>query len=396
MSKLARVFFLMLFPFPVFGQEAQKPSGEVAKLIESAEAHQQRQEFREALQDIERAIELAPGSADLYIRRAKVRFQTGNVQGARADFDKAVELEPKSGEVRYERGQFLSNNKQWKESMADLEEALRLEYRTGEVFAARAYIHKMTGNQAAALENYNLAVSMEPKNDRHLISRGFQFFEMKNYDAALNDFSAALQIDPKNALAYLGKSQIYRKLHRSDDMLQALDQVIANDSSNNTVLQETASSEPGRPRHSGTNGPTQVLTGSLSWMAHIQKGNEYYRVKKHAEAVKEFDVVLATSPNDVSGRLFRALSLTALGKYDAALKDYDEAIRFSNDQQMNFFLHLERGFVLTYLNRDDEAGQAFETAFKMVPNAREGFSERIEKARKTRRPGDNESFLTID
>lgn len=396
MSKLAWVFFVTLLPFPVFGQEAQKPSGEVAKLIESAEAHQRRRELREALEDIEKAIQLAPDSADLYIRRARARFQTGNAQGARADFDKAVALEPKSGEMRYERARFLSNSRQWKESMADIEEALRLDYRTGEVFATRANLHKMTGNRTAALDDLNTAVSMEPKNDHHLTSRGFLYFAMNNFDAALDDFSAVLRLDPKNAMAYLGKSQVYRKLRRSEEMLKALDQVIANDSPNNLILQETVPSEPGRPRQPSTNGPTQVLLGSLSWMAHMQKGNEYSRIGKHAEAVKEFDPVLEAAPNDVSIRFFRGQSLTVLGKYDAALKDYDAAISYSNDQQMNFILHLERGFVLTYLNRDDEAGKAFETAFNLVPNARDEFSGRIERARKTRRPGANDTYRAID
>ena len=67
----------------------------------------------EAIEDYSRAIQINPHDADAYINRGNLRDELGDIQGAMADFHTAADLYQKAGKVK--------EHKDTRERILDLE-----------------------------------------------------------------------------------------------------------------------------------------------------------------------------------------------------------------------------------------------------------------------------------
>jgi len=88
----------------------------------------------------------------------------------------------------------------------------------------------------------------------------------------------------------------------------------------------------------------------------IQEGKLAYERRNYGDALAAFREVLGANPNFADVRHLAGLCLSFLGHPEAALKEFDEAIRL-NERYIE--AHLNRAIVLTELGRYDEAQRAF-------------------------------------
>ena len=91
----------------------------------------------------------------------------------------------------------------------------------------------------------------------------------------------------------------------------------------------------------------------------IEQGRQAYEQRNYADALAAFRQVLNANPKFADIRHLSGLCLSFLGQPEAALFEFDEAIRL-NDKYVE--AHLNRAIVLTELGRYDEAQRAFANA----------------------------------
>ena len=91
----------------------------------------------------------------------------------------------------------------------------------------------------------------------------------------------------------------------------------------------------------------------------IQQGKQAYERRSYADALACFREVLKQNPNFADVRHLTGLCLSFLGQPEAALLEFDEAIRL-NSRYVE--AHLNRAIVLTELSRYEEAQKAFAEA----------------------------------
>src|SRR5262249_8620701 len=77
-------------------------------------------QWRAAIQDLTRALELHPANAKVMMMRAGLHSRLQQWEQAEADLDQAVAAEPDDGWVRRERGLFRARRGQWEQAAADL------------------------------------------------------------------------------------------------------------------------------------------------------------------------------------------------------------------------------------------------------------------------------------
>ncbi len=85
---------------------------------------------KQAAADLDRALTLEPGRADIYLVRASLRYDRQDYQGAVEDYTKAIELDPKNAEAYSGRSTAYEGLGEKDRARADLDkaEALGLEY----------------------------------------------------------------------------------------------------------------------------------------------------------------------------------------------------------------------------------------------------------------------------
>lgn len=103
---------------------------------ERGRARAHRNDFRGALADFDRALELNPKFPMLHNNRGGALLSLGDLQGALKEFDTAVGLDPTYAEARLNRGQTRSELSDRDGAIQDLEKALAL---TDESWPFRAF-----------------------------------------------------------------------------------------------------------------------------------------------------------------------------------------------------------------------------------------------------------------
>ncbi len=141
-------------------------------LLTRANVHQDRERWREALADLDRALELAPLLPSLLAERAYTLTAMDRAGAARADVELVVRLDPTNTKLP------------------------RLRRREAETAVLAGYELAKQQRWDAAMERYTWAHELAPGETDALYWRGRARLERKQTDAALADFEEAVRLDP--------------------------------------------------------------------------------------------------------------------------------------------------------------------------------------------------------
>ncbi|MAT45206.1 MAG: hypothetical protein CL609_23000 [Anaerolineaceae bacterium] len=173
-----------------------------------------------AVADLTQAISLEPNNAEYYYSRGSVNTQktlhvdnSNDYSSAIADLTQAIFLEPKNAEYYHQRGMTYYWANEYELAMDDLNQAISLFKQTdpdsyGEYYFesfARAYgyratIYEANGDYEHALDDYNIAIGLNPNYAYAYFSRGKVHMFSGNYSRAITDLNHALELtnDPNN------------------------------------------------------------------------------------------------------------------------------------------------------------------------------------------------------
>jgi tetratricopeptide (TPR) repeat protein len=173
-------------------------------------------DYRGALADYDRAIALKPDYAKAYRARATVKAgKINDPQGALSDLNRAIQLNPNDDLSYSLRGFFkydLLDDPQG--AVADLDRAIQLDPNNGKAYAMRGGIkYQKLNNPQGALADLNRSIQLDPSYANTYLLRGILRYQaLKNPQAALADFNRNIQLDPQNANSYVIRGLIYDSL----------------------------------------------------------------------------------------------------------------------------------------------------------------------------------------
>ena len=128
----------------------------------------QQGKFKQALENINKSIELKNDWEISYFYRAVAHQALENFDEAMLDYTKAIKLNEKMTDAYYNRAKIaLSrkdiNNPDIKTAVKDLEKALELDEKFLDAMYAIAAAHKKLGNYTKALEYLEKLIELEPE-----------------------------------------------------------------------------------------------------------------------------------------------------------------------------------------------------------------------------------------
>jgi hypothetical protein len=116
--------------------------------------------YRQAIEDLNRAIEIKPGYAEAYVSRGLAYNELGNYRQAIEDLNSAIEINPEYAEAYYNRG--------------------------------ITYYH--IGNYRQAIENYDRAIEIKPAYADAYYNRGAAYLMLGNKDFGCHDAQKACEL----------------------------------------------------------------------------------------------------------------------------------------------------------------------------------------------------------
>ncbi|MDH5786036.1 MAG: tetratricopeptide repeat protein [Chromatiales bacterium] len=178
--------------------------GEEARVLHARSHNNYRKKnYREALRDINRAIELNHEWGAYYHRRSRILGNMGNYRQALRDIDRALALEP--------------DNKRYVESREWVSKKLK---RIG-------YEQYKQHDPESSIETFTVAIRANPDDASLYYRRGRSLIEQNKFEAAIEDIKKAIELNPDDYEYYLLLDWLLAKQRDWDQIISYWDQYIA-------------------------------------------------------------------------------------------------------------------------------------------------------------------------
>lgn len=169
-------------------------------------------DLRGAIDDYDRAIKFSL----IYIYRGYVKSRVGDIEGAVKDYEKAESLKRKYHYVYFLRARMKEINKNFKGALRDYDDAIRFNKKKNKkLFAKRASINIEIGDHQAAIKDLNKAINFFPNVEKLYLERGRAKIGTHELKSSITDFNKAIEINPKSGLAYFNRGLV-KKLSAND------------------------------------------------------------------------------------------------------------------------------------------------------------------------------------
>lgn len=175
-------------------------------------AFMQEKRYEEALNDMNKALQLSPGFAAAYYNKALLHLNMLQYDEAIFNFDYAVTLNPLFKEKElffvnayYNRGTVLLNQNKTDEAYKDFCKTIELDSNYTEAYVNRGNILRDRQLYSEALTDYQKAIQIKPDFPIAYFNRGNLYLNQKKFSDAIADYNKAIALKPDYAKAFYNR-----------------------------------------------------------------------------------------------------------------------------------------------------------------------------------------------
>jgi Tfp pilus assembly protein PilF len=165
-----------------------------------------------AVKEFTTAIKLNPKYEMAYFMRAITYEQLREYKSALSDYDRTVEIDPKDADNYYVRAVLKidsPNIRDYKGALVDLDRAIALNPKYAKAYNQRAALKETHLNdKKGAMADYDKAIALNPKYAFAYLLRGSLKKSIEDYRGSEADLTQAIKIDPKYASAYFNRAGV--------------------------------------------------------------------------------------------------------------------------------------------------------------------------------------------
>jgi len=304
------------------------------------------QQFKEAIDDFNQSIQLAPENSAVYNNRGNALMDLGHPEEAIKDFDRAIALSPNYGVAYNNRGNAHVALGQFDLAFQDFRKAVELMPRSAVPFNGRGMAHAKLKRYHAAIRDLTRAISINPKYVLAYKHRGEAYLQLDMYREAIGDATQALALEPET----------------SDPNLYLLrGRAFAGDKKLNNALEDL-------------NKAIEVKPDLVD--AYVERGTVFIEARRFEDAIGDLTRAIELAPENATAYAMRALAKLQLGgtgasdpeaNYavkDDALNDVNQALKINPNDPVALRI---RGNIYEALYRTDEGIADYRKALELDP-----------------------------
>jgi tetratricopeptide (TPR) repeat protein len=285
----------------------------------------------EALEAIASAARLQPDNPSIHANLGNALSGLGRHDEAVACFDRALALSPDFAVALHARGLAQLRLGQLEAAVLSLDQALRLAPANASMHSDLAVALERLDRKEEARRHLERATFLNPKSVEAQHNLALLQAAQGALQEALASLDRALALQPRHAPIHANRGNVLADLGRTQEAIASYDQALA--------LQ-----------------PRNVL-------ALTSRGRLLLR-EKPAQALANFDAVLALEREDFAANFYRGVALTLLERDAEALMSFERALSLnpSSAEVLN-----NKGVTLSRLNRSAEGLECFRAALASEP-----------------------------
>ena len=188
--------------------------------------HSRNRQPDQALENLNRAIELDSSLVEAYKERARIFIELNEHVRAALDLTAAAELDPSDGEIPAMRGLTNMNRFLYDAAVADFTKALESLVRDPRILYDRATVFLKMDEQHLALADLDAVLRVRPDSARALSLRGIARFNLGQVTRAREDFQKSVATNPNDAVVWNNKGFFHYKINEYDVALECYNRAI--------------------------------------------------------------------------------------------------------------------------------------------------------------------------
>ena len=181
-----------------------------------------RMNLDQAIQDSSRAIALKDNFAEAYHTRGRAYFQRRHFKACIKDYENSIELKEDFAEAFSNRAiafwvlseVFKPQRQSYLEkSLSDCSKAIELKPQLAQAYATRGIVYSKKGDHHQAIHDCTRGIKLSSSRDssRFLFDRGLCYLEKGDTEQAILDFSKAIELKPDRVAAYYFRAIAHKK-----------------------------------------------------------------------------------------------------------------------------------------------------------------------------------------
>ena len=295
---------------------------------------------------LDQAIRIQPGTAELHLRRGDALRMLGEHQAAIASFDRALSLAPNSLAPNQpgacnNRGLALQSLGQFQDALAAFDRALELQPDFPEAYVNRSLALHALGQYEQAVASCDQALRLRPDLAPAHTYRGNALHALRRYAEAVASFDAAARLQPDSAETHNNCGLALHQLRRFRPAVACFDRALK-------LQPELAE-------------------------AHCNRGNALFELGQYRPALAAFDRAVALQPEFARAHQNRGVALNALGQYAEALASLDHALQLQPEFALAWG---SRAATLLGLQQHQAALESCDRALSLDPDCAEAYANR--------------------
>jgi tetratricopeptide (TPR) repeat protein/tRNA A-37 threonylcarbamoyl transferase component Bud32 len=300
---------------------------------------------RQAIDWLNRAEQVLPGTRALYANRAQCWGTLGDADADKADVERAKSIPPTSAVDRFWHG--YADHRRGDEAKARNDARAAQGFYRQEVAEYAAFLQMRPDQfwgyfnwavcQARLVEAHDLhddlvrftaCIRLRPDLPWPYNNRGTIHLNLKEYDLAVEDFSAALARNDRYAEAYANRGLALVKLDRKDAAVEDFGKAIALNPAYAPAYAERAEIARSRKQYAAAaEDYTQLLAlGADKAPLYAKRADAYRQLKRYDEAIADYDQLIALKPKDLNARVARGEVYHARGDHLKAREDFTHVL----------------------------------------------------------------------
>ena len=181
--------------------------------------------------DIQKIIRYSTKSSLEFTRRGLYHEEKGDYKTAVKDYSRALELTPNRSELLIKRAKCYDELQQYQPAIQDLSEVLSMRPYRAEIYILRGKIYTKTSQNNLAEKDFNKAIELNPLKPDFYIDRGDFFTSLEKTEYANRDYMAASEL-------YSYTASNFKEYKKWQDAIKEYDKAIAIDTQNGEYKQQ--------------------------------------------------------------------------------------------------------------------------------------------------------------
>ncbi|MBL8151474.1 MAG: tetratricopeptide repeat protein, partial [Blastocatellia bacterium] len=321
--RLSEITFRFIAPPPPFKLTLERQKIDAESFFERGEELRRTAKFVEAIEAYSEAIKLKPATARFYYYRGYVYAENNQLELAILDFTEAIKLQP-DYPVAYNSRAFAYISKGKLDlALADFNKLVELQPNNEVPYQNRGFVYDIKGKLDLALTDYSQAIKIAPNHAGTYYDRASIYVRKAEFDLAFTDYSKAVEIKPDYAKAFRRRGNLFYRRGDIERAISDLDRSIRLNSED--------------PESYFVRGDIHDFLGDIQracedyYKGYRLRGEGYFKKERYEAAISDFSQAIKFSPSDPTVYVKRAEVSVKKGYIKRAISDYKKALELTQE-----------------------------------------------------------------